>query len=246
MRITRTLRDTCGASETCDKILDTDDPIDLLVQGRHVDPALLTKYGIPQQEGLLAVKRTVLPAVDAPLLDADQFGALLGRLFTRTLFRVETRGYYADDEPEFAKWRRGESGPDLAWKAGWLDKLRRDRDAGRQRRVLHVIDGLTDYLRYETAWCYRPNQDAGQDIRILDLAATHLPPSLVRAGDFLVVDDDTVVRMHYSGEGAFEGASVVNRDPAVFVALRDLMWAAAEPFPSWWARHAELHTGQAA
>lgn len=248
MRVTRELRNQCGASKTCDKIIDTDDPNDVLVQGRHVDPHLLTEQGVPEGEGLLRVKRTVIPeAAGLPMLDVDQFGDLIDRLHTRDLFRLETLDYYADDEPEYDKWRRGEAGPDLEWKSGWLDALERDRDAGRQWRVLHVVDGpISDYVAYEAAWCYGPNQDAGQDIRILDLAERQLPSSLVHAGDFMVLDDNTVIRMHYSDAGAFVGANVVNQDPAVFVALRDMMWAAAEPFSAWWARHGELHRSRQA
>ena len=69
------------------------------------------------------------------------------------------------------------------------------------------------------------------------------PPSCSFQG---IVDDNTVIRMHYSDAGAFVGANVVNQDPAVFVALRDMMWAAAEPFSAWWARHGELHRSRQA
>lgn len=243
MRVTRTLRNQCGASRTCDKIHDTDDPADLIIQGRYVDPSLRERLGVPEEEGLLAVKRSVFPeAAGTPMLDLDAFGALLDKLHTRDLFRVETLGYYADDEHEYAQWRRGEQGPDLEWKAGWLDALRADHAAGRQWRVLHVVDGpITDYVAYEMAWCYQPNQEAGQEIRILDLRQAGLPSAAMNAGDFMVVDDNTVIRMHYSDTGEFVGANIINQDPTVFVALRDLMWAAATPFSTWWAQHTELH-----
>jgi hypothetical protein len=47
--------------------------------------------------------------------------------------------------------------------------------------------------------------------------------------------------MHYGMAGEFLGAS---REPAGIQELRnvrDVLWASAEPFSQWWARHPELH-----
>lgn len=250
MKITRTTRKSCGASATCDAVHDTDDPNDMLVQGRTVPDELLTEYDVPEGESLLRVKRDVLNDGTAPLLTADQLGEFLGSRHRHDLFRVETLDHYAvdSDAGEFAQYLRGEPGPDLDGKAGWLDGLRADRDAGRVWRYVHVLrTPLTPYLRYELDWCYGPNADAGMDIRILDLAETALPSALLRMGDFFVVDGDTVVRMHYDRSNDFTGGEIVNDNPAVYVAMSALLWEVSEPFASWWARHPdERHAKSAA
>jgi hypothetical protein len=242
VKATRTLRTSCGASATCDAVRDTDDPHDVLVQGRVVSPDLLEELEVPEGEGLLRVQRNVLDVSGVPLLDAEQLGVPLDTRHRADLFRVETLDHYAvdSDAGEFAQFLRGESGPDLVGKAAWLDGLRADHAAGRGWRYVHVLRRpLTDYLRYELDWCYRPNADAGMDIRILDLAEAGLPDSLLRAGDFFVIDGDTVVRMHYDQANDFAGAEIVNQNPAVYVAHSELLWTLAEPFATWWARHPE-------
>lgn len=249
MKITRTIRKSCGASATCDSVHDTDDPNDLLVQGRTVSPDLHTEMGVPDGEGLLRVQRTVLGGASAPLLDADGLGEFLASRHRHDLFRVETLDHYAvdSDASEFAQYMRGEPGPDLNGKAGWLDGLRADHAAGRQWRYVHVLrTPLTDYLRYELDWCYGPNSDAGMNIRILDLGETDLPGALLRMGDFFVVDGDAVVRMHYDRGNDFTGAEVVNQNPALYVAMSALLWNAAEPFASWWDRHPDEHRAKVA
>lgn len=249
MKITRTIRKSCGASATCDTVHDTDDPDDLLVQGRTVPSGLLNEYGVPEGEGLLRVQRNVLDGASAPFLDADQFAEFLASRHRSDLFRVETLDHYGveSDAGEYAQYLQGEPGPDHAGKAGWLEGLRADRDAGRGWRYVHVLRSpLTSYLRYELDWCYGPNADAGMDIRILDLAETELPSALLRMGDFVVVDGDAVIRMHYDLDNDFSGAEIVNQNPAVYVAMSALLWNAAEPFASWWARHPGEHRAKSA
>lgn len=242
MKITRTIRKSCGASATCDGVHDTDDPNDMLVQGRTVPADMLATYGVPEGEGLLRVKRDVLNDGSAPLLTADQLGEYLATRHRSDLFRVETRDNYAvpSDAGEFAQFMRGEPGPDLAGKAAWLDGLRADHAAGRAWRYVHVVrTPLSSYLEYELSWCYGPNVAAGMDVRILDLGRTHLPDALLRMGDFFVVDGDTVLRMHYDVDNTFTGAEVVNHNPALYVAMSALLWDVSEPWASWMARHAK-------
>jgi hypothetical protein len=65
-------------------------------------------------------------------------------------------------------------------------------------------------------------------------------PTASSAKDFWLLDDSHVVLMRYDGHGRFLGAEVA--DSAVlpiYLAARDSVWDAAEPFESWWARHRE-------
>ncbi len=89
----------------------------------------------------------------------------------------------------------------------------------------------------------RPGVRDGEDIRILDLTETGV--ELAEIGDFSVFDDLRVLRMHYGEGGEILGAEVVTENPEFFVALRDLLWHLAEPFPGWWARHPEYHRADA-
>lgn len=103
------MRTTCGASVTCDAVLDTDDPDDVLVQGRMVHPDVVSDVGVPEGEGLLRVQRAVLDGAGAPLLDADGLGEFLTSRHRSDLFRVETLDHYAveSDAGEFAQYLRG-------------------------------------------------------------------------------------------------------------------------------------------
>lgn len=61
-----------------------------------------------------------------------------------------------------------------------------------------------------------------------------------------MINDDTVVPMTYDGRGRFVNAHVADRgEVAAYVRTRDVAWAAAEPFVTWWARHPELHRRRA-
>lgn len=240
MRVTRTLRNQCGSNLDCPRVLDTDDPDKVLIQGARVtDPEIITQYRVPDQETLIEVPRTLIPEIGgAPMLSLGELAEYIREHHARDLFRLETRGDYSSgsDAADFRRWLRGHHGPDLDAKRGWLDHLRADLDAGRAWRRVHIVrTPLTEYLRYEMEWCYIPNSDAGEDIRVLDLTATGL--DLPDVGDFFVVDGTTAIRMHYADDSTFLGATVVNAVPETYVALRDLLWSAAEPFSAWWARH---------
>lgn len=233
MNITRELRNECGASGTCDKVYDTDDPQDVIVQGRTTVPAEMhAEQGVPDGEGLMRMKRAVLAGIDpAPMLTAQQMMELLCRA-ERDILRVETLPRYADDGPEYRQYLRGEPGPDVEWKQGWLDTIA-EVTRTRTWRVARVIHGpATDYLAYEIAWCYPLNADAGQTIRVVD--DNHpCAPLLAHAGDYLVIDGATVIRMHYGADAAFTGAQIVTQDPAIYVALGEMTWTAATPFANW-------------
>lgn len=159
---------------------------------------------------------------------------------TSDMLRLETLPYYDPDRISFAEWQRGDREPGWERKKPWLNKVRADREAGIIRRRVRIVRGpLTEYERYECQWGYVPLAEHGEEIRILDLTDTPFP--LAGIGDFSVFDGEHAIRMHYDGGGVFLGASVVERDVEFFVAVRDMLWQLAEPFPSWWARHPEHH-----
>ena len=89
---------------------------------------------------------------------------------------------------------------------------------------------------------YAYNVKAGQDVRILDLAERHRPAAVDVDHDFWLVDDQTLIRMHYTPYGEFSAAEPLA--PAAlprYLAARDAALKAAEPFGSYWERHPEYH-----
>lgn len=179
------------------------------------------------------------------MLDTAQLGELINSRFTRDAFRLETLDayYVASDGGDVARYLRGEQEPDPARKEPWLALLRTERAEGKRRRRVHVVQGpLSGYLRYECEWGYAPNVAAGEDIRILDLSERPRPADLTVDHDFWLLDSETVVQMHYAGDGRFVGAEVLAASALPrHLTARDAALAAAEPFTDYWQRHPEYH-----
>jgi hypothetical protein len=181
------------------------------------------------------------------LLDVDGIGAWFAEHYgvhaARTAFRLELLPTYAvdSDGDDFRRWLAGEAEPTWERKNGWLQVLRDERAAGlRTSRVRVMSEHPTDYERYESEWGYAINGRAGEDIRVWHLAEHPLPADIVRR-DFWMVGDDDVLVMHYDRAGRFEGGSVAPaQDIPLYRHTRDVLWAGAEPFEQWWARHPEL------
>ncbi|MGH3615721.1 MAG: DUF6879 family protein [Pseudonocardia sp.] len=180
-------------------------------------------------------------------MNVAELGAHIRQHFTQRAFRLETLQQYevASDGSDFARYLAGEAVPTQARKQPWLDRLRAERDRGlRRSRVRLVTHPITDYTRYECEWGYAPNVDAGEDVRILDLAEAHLDAGdldrLLATGDFWLLDDVEVVVMHYDGSGQFVAAERAS-DASYFRVVAGLAWARSESFTQWWCRHVEYH-----
>lgn len=181
------------------------------------------------------------------MLNAAELGRYIDERLTQSAFRLELLHAYeveADGE-DFARFLRGEPDPTPERKQPWLDRLRRERDAGVLNQRVHVLSTpLTDYLRYECEWGYEPNVTAGEDIRIIDLAE-HTAPHGIVDHDFWLIDDRHAIRMHYDDSGHFLGAEPVAEDQLPrYRQARQAAIAASEPFTTWWARHPEEHRFQ--
>lgn len=157
------------------------------------------------------------------------------------IFRMELLPAYsvASDGGDFARWRDGAEEPDWARKAPTTDRLAERAAAGiTSRRVRVLTADVTEYERYACDFGYAVNAPAGEDIRVLRRGEHHVPPLL--GFDYWLINGRTVFRMHYDADGAFVGAEDA---PGLLRQVRrehDLVWAAAEPFGPWWARHTEL------
>jgi hypothetical protein len=175
------------------------------------------------------------------MLTAAELGDYIDSRLTRSAFRLETLDNYdvGSDGEDFARYLRGEPGPTPERKRPWLDRLRREKQAGILNHRVHVLTTpLTDYLRYECEWGYQPNAEF-EDICILDLTERPRPEGLVEH-DFWLIDDRDGIRMHYDPVGRFLGAEPVETDQVrLYQRCRDVAATAAEPFGTWWARHPE-------
>ncbi|WP_239028279.1 DUF6879 family protein [Pseudonocardia acidicola] len=165
--------------------------------------------------------------------------------FTETAFRLEVLQQYevASDGNDFGRYLRGEPAPTLERKGPWLQRLRNERARGLYRHRVRIVTApVTDYTRFECEWGYAPNAEAGEDIRILDLAERDWPelaPGVHQ--DFWLLDNEHALSMHYGPTGEFLGATAEHNLLPAFRDARDLLWDTAEPFTEWWPRHIELH-----
>jgi hypothetical protein len=182
------------------------------------------------------------------LLNERELGELLDQA-QRELFRLEVLDAYdvSTDGGDFARYMAGAPGPDPARKAPWLARLREDAARGLHNSRVHVVRSpLGPYLRYECEWGYAPNVEAGEDIRILDLAETEAPGGLVDH-DFWLMDDRTAVRMHYDEGGRFLGASIIpRRQLGRYQRAAREAWRAAVPFSTYWPAHPQYQREHAA
>jgi hypothetical protein len=188
-------------------------------------------------------------------MDAAALNAWMDEHLTRSAFRLETLQSYevASDGSDHRRYLDGEPTWTPERKQPWLDHLRAERERGVYRhRVRLVTRPVTLYTRYECEWGYAPNVAAGEDVRVLDLGEQPVPDELAAADwwrfDWWLVesadDERRVVGMTYEPDGRFRDAWFADagtRPAAAFVAVRDRLWTAAEPFDSWWGTHTELH-----
>lgn len=106
------------------------------------------------------------------------------------------------DDPEFIRWQEGHrEKPDdrESWWRSWLDVVAETTARGVVMRRLRVVsEPLSDYARYEYDLTFT-NVAAGEDVRWLPRAKARglLLPVL----DGWVMDEQTVILHHFSGDG---------------------------------------------
>ena len=179
------------------------------------------------------------------LLDLSQLRQALD-VTTQDLFRWETLPAYevASDGSDYRRYLDGADAPTPERKQPWLDTLRAWADQGRSRRRVRIIhDPITDYERYACEWGYALNVQAGEVIRVIDLAQTPVPPELTGiAGDFWLIDGREVVAMHYEPDGQFHAAEILSPDQvAEYREAAALAWELGEDFTTWWSAHPQHH-----
>lgn len=123
--------------------------------------------------------------------------------FGRSVWRLETQSFYADDAAEFGRYQQGlpPTAEQRARRAWWVQGVRSATTQGRRvGRVLVVNLPLSPYWRWrlETA---REHVAAGEDIRV---AVVNDHPELATLGpDFWLVDDALALVLTYAADGRF-------------------------------------------
>lgn len=131
-------------------------------------------------------------------------------------YHLEMRDTYgvAEEAADIQAWREGRFGPaeDAASKAGWLELMREATGRGVSvRRARIVSEPVSEYIRFEHAGTPQ-NIAAGEDVRWLPrtrASALALPGS-----DFWLLDRQTVLFNHFTGDGGWLGHEVT-KEPRV-------------------------------
>lgn len=159
----------------------------------------------------------------------------------REVLRVETlEAYDAESDVDYVdRYLGGAPKPDPSEKAAWLGLIRAADASGRPWRRLRIVQRpVADYVRYACEWGYVDNVDAGERVRVLD-EADQPNAATGFVGDYYVLDG-RVLAMRYDAAGAFVEAWEVST-PDRLVELAERTYAAATPFPEWWAANPDLH-----
>ncbi|GAA4083011.1 DUF6879 family protein [Actinomadura miaoliensis] len=154
--------------------------------------------------------------------------------FQSTAYRLETRQSYdvSYEQEEFERFRAGRARGQFPGIASWADRVRAGRRLGKSFTRVHVMEEpLTDYLRFEAAWCYRDTVAAGEDVRVIPIQPGQWPDGIPRL-DYWLFDSHRLLLMNYSRHGTFLSAELVNDPERVSDAVRwqQRAWALSVPF----------------
>lgn len=168
--------------------------------------------------------------------------------FHDSIFRFETLQHYdvsVEREP-LRRFLSGEAKPyPLYPRRRWWEGVNRDAVAAGKKveRVRVLVEPLTDYDRYEVSWPYFDNVRAGEDIRVIAVAAGEWPVGLPGYGhDFYLFDSAQLALMHYDHRGRFLAVDLLDDPEAIELATgwRERALEAAMPYPEYLRRHQEL------
>lgn len=235
--MTKILRSDCPVGKSCPRIEKSE-------EGWYdVVGSLVPDDSLPAHERRVRVPETMLPELGR--LDIPDFEAWLAerRSAPGDMLRIQTLPQYGvpSDDADFAGYLNGAPAPTSEYREPFFQELRDGAAAGRVWRNLVVIDGEpTPYQKYANEWVYTSASEAGQVIRILDLADHPVAAALLRTGDFWVVEHHYVALVRYDDQGHHLGEVAVEDSGAHgYVAAGELAWELGVPFAQWWAAHPE-------
>jgi hypothetical protein len=161
----------------------------------------------------------------------------LGRLFesfTVSAFRLECLPSYdvtEDNDREAFRRFRNKNDPPSWWSGnrGWCATVQKAVARGAVVRRVRLVDTpMNDYQRFEFEWSYPHNEQAGEQIFMIEDSPVVRGP-VSYEDDFWLFDDATVVLLRYNSRGKFLGVESVE-DAERYCRMRDRLIAKAQPF----------------
>ena len=152
----------------------------------------------------------------------DEFGDLL-RSFRRTAFYFEAQDIYALDY-EAVDLERFLAGsptppPEVSWWRPWLDQITElIRQGKRIMRVRIISEPPSDYQRWGL-WALPWHTRAGEQIDYMP-RSTAAAVGLPLDSDWWLLDDERVIRMHYTADGRIADKVLVT-DPDIVALHRE-------------------------
>jgi hypothetical protein len=159
--------------------------------------------------------------MDIPVTD-DEFRDLL-RSFRRTAFYLEAQDAYALDY-EASDLERFLAGsptppPEVGWWRPWLDQVAGLTRQGKQvTRVRVISEPPSDYQRWGL-WALPWHARAGEQISYVPRSAATVI-GLPLDCDWWLLDDERVIRMHYTADGRIEEKALVT-EPGIVALHRE-------------------------
>ncbi len=171
-------------------------------------------------------------------LDSPEFVALFTG-FEYTAYRLERLPWYGVgyEDASFRAWRAGTPGRHDPARDAWTGMVAGAVAAGKVFQRVHLVGGLTEYLRYEFEHWYAANVAAGDDVRIWPEPPGGWPEGLP-PWDYWLFDSHDLWVMHYDEAYRFLFAEQVD-DPAVIVLCnywRDAAVRCAIPYADYMRR----------
>jgi hypothetical protein len=154
------------------------------------------------------------------------------KTFRYTAYRLETLQSYdvPQEEESLAAFLAGDPVSFGPSKDGWTATIANAVAAKKSMRRVHVVEEpLSDYLRYEML-SYRPNVEAGEDVRILPVTPGRWPN--LPLDDYWLFDSAELWLMDYDEDGHFTGVVPVTDAVEIVMAnhWRDAALHAAVPY----------------
>lgn len=160
--------------------------------------------------------------------------------FEQSAWRLELEPVYTmpQEQEAITRFRAGERLPS-DHRSGWMNRVASYADTGRAIGRVHVVRRpLSEYLKFEFEWYYRPHVTVGEDIRILDV--TDVPIEGLPDYDFWMFDDERVVKMLYRPDGTQIGRYLIEEpDIATYLQYREIALAHSVPFLQYSSEHEE-------
>jgi hypothetical protein len=147
-------------------------------------------------------------------LDSPEFAALFTG-FRHTAYRLEILQSYdvGYEDQSFRAFLAGDPLVADPARDEWTGMVRAAAADGKVFQRVHLVtEPLSDYVRYELAWWYAPNTEAGDDVRILpaDRVPSKELAALIGLGDYWLFDSSDLWVMHYDTDSRFQYAEQVS------------------------------------